>query len=70
MRTPSVIICSGADPERWAPLNRELHRVLHHDVECRPCAYAHCPVGHECALGVSVQSVLGEVRRLSQQCAA
>jgi ADP-heptose:LPS heptosyltransferase len=70
MRTPSVVICSGADPKRWAPLNRHLHRVLYHDVHCRPCTHAQCPYGHECALGVSVHDVLSEVRLLSQQCAA
>jgi ADP-heptose:LPS heptosyltransferase len=68
-RTPSVIVCSGGDPQRWAPLNHELHRVLSHDVECRPCAHAQCPVGHDCALGVSVAQVLNEIRRLTR-CAA
>src|SRR3954468_14643694 len=69
MRTPSVVVCSGADPQRWAPLNHQLHHVLYHDVPCRPCAHAECPVGHPCALGVSVNDVLSEVRRLAQ-CAA
>jgi ADP-heptose:LPS heptosyltransferase len=70
MRTPSVIVSSGSDPKRWAPLNRQLHRVIYHDVECRPCAHAECPIGHPCALGVAVNDVLSEVHRLSQQCAA
>ncbi|HYD56794.1 MAG TPA: glycosyltransferase family 9 protein [Burkholderiales bacterium] len=69
MRTPSVVIASGSDPKRWAPLNRELHRVLWHDVPCRPCAYAECPTGHECAVGVTVHDVLHAVRRL-EECAA
>jgi ADP-heptose:LPS heptosyltransferase len=69
MRTPSVVVCSGADPQRWAPLNRQLHRVLCHDVPCRPCAHAQCPIGHPCALGVSVNDVLAETRRLAE-CAA
>lgn len=69
MRTPSVIVCSGADPQRWMPLNGQLHRVLWHPVHCRPCAHAECPVGHECALGVTVDAVLAETRRLAE-CAA
>ena len=58
LRTPSVIVACGSDPRRWAPLNRTLHRVLSHEVECRPCAHADCPVGHPCALGVSTDDVL------------
>jgi ADP-heptose:LPS heptosyltransferase len=69
LRTPSVVICSGAEPRRWAPLDHDLHRVLWHDVPCRPCAHAQCPVGHPCALGVPVAEVLREARDLSA-CAA
>jgi ADP-heptose:LPS heptosyltransferase len=28
LQTPSVIIFSTTDPDRWAPLNRDLHRVV------------------------------------------
>jgi ADP-heptose:LPS heptosyltransferase len=69
MRTPSVVVASGSDPKRWAPLNRELHRVLWHPVPCRPCANYECPTGHECALGVTVHDVLEAVHRV-EQCAA
>jgi ADP-heptose:LPS heptosyltransferase len=69
LRTPSVVVASGSDPRRWAPLNRELHRVLWHDVPCRPCAYAECPTGHECALGVTVRDVLDAIHRV-EECAA
>ena len=69
MRTPSVVIACGSDPARWAPLNRELHRVLAHDVPCRPCGHYECPVGHGCALGVSPHDVLREAERL-KRCAA
>lgn len=57
---PSVIVASGSDPRRWAPLERRLHRVLWHATECRPCGYAACPIGHPCALGVSAEAVTRE----------
>jgi len=69
MRTPSVIVACGSDPRRWAPLDCELHRVLAHDVKCRPCGHGECPIGHPCALGVSAGQVLHETRSLAR-CAA
>lgn len=62
VRTPSVIVSSGADVERWAPLDHALHRTLWQDAPCRPCAHVVCPVaGHPCATGVSVKAVLEAV---------
>jgi ADP-heptose:LPS heptosyltransferase len=58
MRTPSVVIASGSDTRRWAPLDHTRHRVLADWPACRPCAFRECPYHHECALNVSVQSVL------------
>jgi ADP-heptose:LPS heptosyltransferase len=63
-RTPTVRICCGGDPHRWAPLDPSLHRVLHHPVECRPCAYAICPKGHPCAHGVSAEQAVAAARAL------
>jgi ADP-heptose:LPS heptosyltransferase len=56
--TPSVIVCSGADPERWAPLDRARHRVFAAPAACRPCGFETCPIGHPCALDVSAEQVL------------
>lgn len=64
MGTPSVVVCSGADPERWRPLDRSRHRLLAHPVPCRPCAFAYCPTGHECAAGVSAAAVAEEAQQL------
>jgi ADP-heptose:LPS heptosyltransferase len=64
LKTPSVIVANGSDVQRWAPLDRGLHRVLHFDIDCRPCAYATCPIGHRCALGVSAAEVIREARSL------
>jgi ADP-heptose:LPS heptosyltransferase len=61
---PSVVVASGSDVVRWAPLDAQRHRVLWHDAPCRPCAFDECPVGHPCALGVDVESVVAEARRL------
>jgi ADP-heptose:LPS heptosyltransferase len=63
MRTPSVVVACGSDPKRWAPLNGELHRVLAHEVPCRPCAHAVCPIGHPCALNVSAPEVIEQTRK-------
>lgn len=61
VRTPSVVVACGSDPRRWAPLDQDLHRVLWHDIECRPCMNAECPIGHPCALAVSSSLVIQEV---------
>ncbi|QXL85287.1 glycosyltransferase family 9 protein [Comamonas sp. NLF-1-9] len=55
--TPSVVVACGSDTRRWAPLDTRRHRVLWHDMPCRPCGHRNCPVGHGCASGVSVDSV-------------
>jgi ADP-heptose:LPS heptosyltransferase len=55
---PSVVIASGSDVGRWAPHDISRHRVLWHDVPCRPCMHLACPTGHECANGVAVADVL------------
>jgi ADP-heptose:LPS heptosyltransferase len=64
MQAPSVVVASGSEVKRWAPLDAARHRVLWHDVPCRPCAFDVCPVGHPCALGVGVENVIAEARRL------
>lgn len=56
--TPSVVVACGSDPARWAPLDRRRHRVLSAAVACRPCSFDACPIGHPCALGVSVEAVV------------
>lgn len=58
MCTPSVVVCCGADPVRWQPLNAERHQVLWHPVDCRPCLHDQCPTAHECAIGVEPKAVI------------
>lgn len=62
MGTASVVIASGSDVNRWAPLDSTAHSVLHAPVACRPCAFDECPVGHICALGVEPKMVLEQAR--------
>jgi ADP-heptose:LPS heptosyltransferase len=62
--TPSVVVASGSDVARWAPLDAHRHRVLWHDVPCRPCAFAECPIEHPCAIGIAVGAVLEEIDAL------
>jgi ADP-heptose:LPS heptosyltransferase len=57
LRTPSIIVSCGSDPGRWAPLDRERHRVLAGPTPCRPCGYRDCPTAHECATATSADAV-------------
>ena len=58
LRTPSVIVCNGSDPARWAPVDEDRHRVLAYPVPCRPCMHLSCPTLHECARGVTSAAVI------------
>lgn len=58
MKTRSVVIASGSDTRRWAPLDLDRHRVLADYPSCRPCAFRECPYGHPCALNVHVEHVI------------
>ncbi|MGY6271343.1 glycosyltransferase family 9 protein [Achromobacter denitrificans] len=58
----SVVVACGSDAARWAPLDVRRHAVLAADAPCRPCAFERCPIGHPCALAVTVPQVLAEAR--------
>lgn len=55
--TRSVIVASGSDVQRWAPLDKERHQVFSVDMACRPCAHFECPTAHECAVAVGTEEV-------------
>jgi ADP-heptose:LPS heptosyltransferase len=62
--TPSVVVANGSDVARWAPADSQRHRVLWHDLPCRPCTHAHCPYGQACARAVPAQAVAQQALRL------
>ncbi|CAN7650662.1 glycosyltransferase family 9 protein [Paraburkholderia terricola] len=62
MDTASVVIASGSDTRRWAPLDHERHRVLADYPACRPCMFRDCPYGHPCALNIGVERVVETAR--------
>lgn len=65
--TSSVVVSSGTDARRWAPLDARRHRFVYHPMPCRPCSHYECPIGHPCALGVTVERVALESRALLQE---
>jgi ADP-heptose:LPS heptosyltransferase len=60
--TASVVVASGSDTRRWAPLDHVRHRVLADYPSCRPCMFRDCPYGHPCALNVGVEQVVEAAR--------
>lgn len=64
LRVPSVVVACGSEVSRWAPADRHLHRVLARPAPCRPCAHADCPVGHGCALDLTVDEAVQALHAL------
>ena len=62
--TPSVVMACGSDVERWAPLDRQRHRVLSVDLPCRPCMNFECPIGHPCATQLPASAAIAASREV------
>jgi len=62
---PSVTIFGSTLPSEWAPLETGRHRVVAHEVECRPCGLnTTCPIGFVCLEKVSVERVVEAGRQV------
>jgi len=61
--TPSVVVASGSDVGRWAPLDGVRHEVLWQPMPCRPCSHPTCPIGHPCAEAIGVDEVMRSIGR-------
>lgn len=57
LRTPTVVVSSGSDVRRWSPDDALRHVVLWHDMPCRPCNHAVCPIDNACAQAVEPAAV-------------
>lgn len=55
--TPTVRLFGPVDPARWAPLDRDRHRIVRRPVVCSPCGYTVCPIDHRCLEGVYPSAV-------------
>lgn len=60
---PTVVIFGPTDPQRSAPLGRDL-RLLTAGSFCQPCGYRRCPLDHRCMIDLAVDRVFEAVAEL------
>lgn len=62
--TKSITIFGPADPNRWAPLEQTVNRVIYKKVACSPCPHWECPTDHRCMRRIRVSDVLSVAEAL------
>lgn len=60
----SITLFGPAEYQRWAPLDRSLHRALRRPVACSPCGHWECPIDHRCLRWLAPDAVLAVAERL------
>ncbi len=65
LNRPSIILVTGSDPGRWAPLDHRLHKTVFVPVKCRPCSFRECPNGMVCMRRISNEMVINAFDELS-----
>jgi ADP-heptose:LPS heptosyltransferase len=60
----SITLFGPAEYQRWAPLDRSLHRVIRRPVACSPCGHWECPIDHRCLRWLAPDAVLTMAERL------
>ncbi len=58
--TPTVSVFGPTREWATAPLGP--HRILTHEVWCRPCMLRECPLDHRCMTGVGPERVIAALR--------
>jgi heptosyltransferase-2 len=61
--TPTVSVFGPTREWATAPLGP--HRILTHEVWCRPCMLRECPLDHRCMTGVTPQRVIAALEEVS-----
>jgi ADP-heptose:LPS heptosyltransferase len=67
LRTPTVTVFGGGDPNTYGPLLDGPFRILVHEISCRPCGYAECPIGYRCLEGVTAQQAVQAAEEVMHQ---
>ncbi len=60
--TPTVAVFGPT--REWATSPLGPHRILTHEVWCRPCMLRECPLDHRCMTGVGPQQVVDALGQL------